>query len=126
MRRCGTTTLLKYISHTNDVLVVVATNKEAIEYKKGNAITIAQLKDKAKYAYNESKPILIDTHVMIILLEELGAEITDLNNEISAHDLLLNTFHKLIHDFQRGKRPYYSERNINNEHSFILPGKFNF
>lgn len=121
-RRSGTSTLIQSIAKDHDVLVVLPTEKETQYYKPGTScVTLYDIIDNpGRYLGTERKPILIDNSTMLLLMEMLGTEFNTMNEDIQDHNRLLNTFHRMIGEFQRGKRKYYSEMGEKRE-SYIIP-----
>ena len=94
-RRGGTTSLIKRISESNDVYVLVSLEREKKNFK--NAVSFGQLKNEL---HKKPKPILVDNGTMMLLLERSCDEIEKLELGLSKRDILINKIKTEISFFQ--------------------------
>lgn len=99
-RGSGTTTLVKKISDENDVFVIVPTAQEAEQFN-GKAITFNQLIE-GKAEGLSKKPILLDNHTLIQLLEEVSIKFVDDDLKIQKRDQLVANIKHQILKFEQG------------------------
>lgn len=97
LRGSGTTTLLAKIAKENDVWVIVNNYEEGIQFG-DKAVTLDKLKDRA-YGF-DNKPILIDNHVLLFLLEESIHKFTEQEEAIKTRTEVLRTLKKAIRSFE--------------------------
>jgi len=97
LRGSGTTSLLAKIAKENDVWVIVNNFEEGIQFG-DKAVTLDMLKDHA-YGF-DNKPILIDNHVLLILLEESIHKIDDQEEAIRSRTEVLRTLKRAIKSFE--------------------------
>ena len=87
-RRSGTTTLIKEVSKTNDVNVLVRTMQFGAEFGK-SAVSIHEIANGHTQDGTTPKPVLIDNSTMIALMRVAAAQ-----------ELKLNAMKELIAKFQ--------------------------
>jgi hypothetical protein len=88
-RRSGTTTLIQKIASKYDVYVIVPNSQSKENFGK-SGITFNDLSTD-KFNGLEPKPILVDNHTMLEILNYFDDRINELKNEINDRDILLNS-----------------------------------
>lgn len=94
-RRNGSTSLLKRIAKTERVYILV----ENAEDKKDFGESAITLHDFKNIEGKDLRPILVDNHLLMNIIDDVELKIYTLKNELSKKDRLINNINNLVKEY---------------------------